>query len=204
MTTKKNMLVGFFIGAVIVSLLYCFCFNNDLELRQSLTDGMAYKILKNSPDPTISTDLMSKINGFIIDLIRYLKTLNFSPGSESDNIRKRLLNFYDPNALRENNPTDLKFTSYVLDKGTEIAFCLLDKKTQKFHDFNTIKFVVLHELSHLACDGYGHGPDFWRIFKIILIHAKNAGLYDPENFAEKNIEYCGVSVSYNPYFDKNL
>lgn len=62
----------------------------------------------------------------------------------------------------------------------------------KFHDFTTLSFVALHELSHLAIRSYGHTDEFWAIFRFILLEASSIGeikLIDYSKFPQR---YCNL------------
>ena len=73
------------------------------------------------------------------------------------------------------------------------------------HDFETLKFIFLHELTHIAADVYQHPTKFWQLFKILLQEAEIAGIYSPIDYGASPIRYCGkLTVSYNPYYDDTL
>ena len=50
---------------------------------------------------------------------------------------------------------DSKFTSYSINKGEEIVFCLRCKKTNQLHNINELMYVAIHEISHVACPEIG-------------------------------------------------
>ena len=68
-------------------------------------------------------------------------------------------------------------------------------------DENTLTFVALHELSHIATKSIGHTTEFWENFKFILKEAVKLGHYEPINYKEKPKEYCGMNITDNPYYD---
>lgn len=195
---------------VLALLLVWFLFFRDKrEAIQSNLDGKNYMVL-DAPKSIQqqAADLLANINTFACDLIanmqrRYLlegRRVNIAYTSGAE-ITNRLSERYRPEAVKENFPTDLRFTSYVLNKGEEIAFCLHPAgQPEVFHDFNLIQFVALHELSHIACPTDGHEDDYWRIFQFLLNEAVDAGLYTPQDYSKKPVQYCGITVSYNPYF----
>jgi hypothetical protein len=47
----------------------------------------------------------------------------------------------------------------------------------------------------------GHEPDFWENFKFLLEEAKLAGIHEPIDYNEKPVEYCGMSIHDNPYYE---
>lgn len=92
------------------------------------------------------------------------------------------------------NPPDGKYTSYTVNKGDEIALCLRSRYTQKLHDINLIMYVVLHELSHVACPEQDHTELFKKIFKFFLTVAISLGLYKHVNYVVDPHEYCGLMI----------
>ncbi len=75
------------------------------------------------------------------------------------------------------------------------------KDGTKLIDLNTLTFVALHELSHIMTKSVGHKQEFWQNFKFVLENAKEAGIYDPVDYKKKPAEYCGMTISDNPYYD---
>lgn len=131
---------------------------------------------------------------------------------ENEYIRERLKQLterYDPKDIHEISPlNNANLTSYTQDKKT-LILCLRKKQQNKnkeneLHDINTIMFVVIHELSHMMNNRWGHGVDFWVLFKFMLMNAVEAGVYTPVDYSKKQINYCGLNIGYNPLYDKVL
>jgi len=59
----------------------------------------------------------------------------------------------------------------------------------------------LHELSHIMTKSIGHKHEFWDNFKFLLENAKTAQIYNPIDYNKNPSEYCGMTLSDNPYFD---
>lgn len=130
-------------------------------------------------------------------------------GSAADNerlraIARRALERYNPEVIYENHPTRGDGTAYTLNKGARLMLCLRDKKQHKLVDDDVLLFVTLHELAHMGNDEWGHEPVFWEVFKYILVEAKAAGVYEPINFEKYPVDYCGLHINYNPYFDNGV
>lgn len=108
-------------------------------------------------------------------------------------------------SLRETHPHNKENdTSYTIDKGDILSLCLRTGSGD-LHDFETLKFVFLHELTHIAANVYQHPDKFWQMFKIILQESEAAGLYRPINYSNRPVKYCGkLDISYNPYYDHTL
>ena len=86
-------------------------------------------------------------------------------------------------------------TSYSVNKGEELSFCLKSKKTDSLHDVNLLMYVAIHEMAHIACPEIGHGNLFKKIFKKLAAEAINIGIYDKVNFSDNPVEYCGMILS---------
>lgn len=115
-----------------------------------------------------------------------------------ENDIKRLVNNFNPNNFSENTP-DSKYTSYSVNKGEKIVFCIRDKNQNEslVHE-NIMMFVSIHELAHLMTKSIGHGPDFWSNFKILLKIAIDNELYSYIDFNQKPEQYCGTKISDTP------
>ena len=152
---------------------------------------------------------LASVNKFSIEFIRYLRK-KFLWNKTSNPYRKkivqRLLTNYNPDNLRENVPVGSTNTSFVENKGDTFAVCLRNPQLngKKFVDVHILQFVVIHELAHLACEGYGHGREFWTNFKILLQEAEIAKMYKSIDYSKKPTNYCSLIVNYNPIFDDNI
>tara|TARA_B110001450_G_C17653040_1_gene494073 strand:- start:35 stop:628 length:594 start_codon:yes stop_codon:yes gene_type:complete len=109
---------------------------------------------------------------------------------------------YNPLKIKEILPTS-EYTAYSENKGEKIAFCLGEDKKDldNIIDQNTLMFVALHELSHLATKSIGHTQEFWDNFKFILQESEKIGVYKPVDYKKNQTNYCGMNIKDNPYFD---
>ena len=114
---------------------------------------------------------------------------------------KRLVKGYNPKKIYETLPTS-EYTAYSENKGEKLAFCLdTEKSGGSLIDPNTLTFVALHELSHIATESVGHTDEFWKNFKFLLEEAANIDIYVPEDYKKKPRKYCGMTITDNPYYD---
>lgn len=97
-------------------------------------------------------------------------------------------------SIYENTP-DSDLTSYSVNKGEELAFCLKSKKTGNFHDINLLMYVAVHEMAHMACPEIGHGELFKKVFRFLIIQAINFNLYKKIDYQYNPVEYCGMILS---------
>ncbi len=114
---------------------------------------------------------------------------------------KRLVSKFNPKKIYETLPTS-EYTAYSQNKGEKLAFCLNTKKNGgKLIDLNTLTFVAIHELAHIASKSIGHNEEFWNNFKFLLEEAEIIGIYKPEDYKENPKNYCGMKITDNPYYD---
>lgn len=100
----------------------------------------------------------------------------------------------DKTVIYETDP-DSNLTSYSVNKGEELSFCLKSKKTDNLHDINLMMYVAIHELAHIGCPEIGHGDLFKKIFKFFTEEAIKIGIYKKVNYSELPVEYCGMVLS---------
>jgi hypothetical protein len=94
------------------------------------------------------------------------------------------------------NEEDSIYTSYSVNKGEELVFCLRSKKNKnRLHKLNLIMYVTLHEMAHVACPETGHTPLFKKIFSFLTKIAIEKGIYKRIEFYENPREYCGLTIS---------
>jgi hypothetical protein len=111
---------------------------------------------------------------------------------------ERLIGNFNPDAFSETTP-DAQYTSYSVNKGEKIVFCLRDKKDgEELVKENIMTFVAIHELGHLMTESIGHEPDFWNNFKLLLRIAVDNGLYKNIDFNSTPKDYCGVKITDTP------
>lgn len=137
---------------------------------------------------------------------------NIEKITESEYTRERinqLINYYNPSKIYEISPLNNSgVTSYTQDKKT-LILCLRKKEKDKngdheLHDLNTIMFVVIHELSHMMNNLWGHKMNFWVLFKFMLLNAIECGIYQKVDYSKYPIIYCGLNISYSVLYDNNV
>lgn len=115
-----------------------------------------------------------------------------------------LLQNWNPQNIEESDP-DSDTTSYSLNKGQKLVFCIRHKGNDtSFVDDNTLTFVGVHELAHLMTTEVGHTPLFWSNMKTLLDVAVENNLYTPENYEAKPKKYCGIEITSSPLDDSSF
>jgi len=150
------------------------------EIRTKLldfVDSLVSEAEKESMDQEGEKDIDSEL----VDNYKYLKM-----------IQKKL-----PNSVIKESSAKSEFTSYSVNKGEELVFCLRSKKNNKLHDINDLMYVAVHEIAHIGCPEIGHTPLFKKINKFLLERAAIINLYKFENYKVTQKEYCGITLTSN-------
>lgn len=189
--------LAFLIGAILVYKLYQKSNNYDLKCIIAQEDGKTYCV-RDRKKLQQSVELMAKVTDNMSKMVEYMRQ-----NHPDDERTQRLVDGFNPNSISETLPTS-KLTAYSENKGEKIAFCLNKNKKKgedELIDINTLTFVALHELSHIMTKSIGHKQDFWENFKFLLENAKTSRIYNPVDYNKNPSEYCGMTLSDNPYFD---
>jgi hypothetical protein len=231
---KKEDATNWTIGVVVVLIVLIiglwyyrvwrkgdrFTLDRTKEVRAS-ADGLRYRVHTVHKNPDAAAETMAELNRRSIELMRHLrdKYLRGPLAGKSparDRAITRLLGLYNPDNLAENSPRDPEGdTSYTIDKGAILALCLREKNPARngdanadaehhIHDLETLTFVTLHELTHIAVEDLDHPPRFWQAFKFILEEATEAGLLRGVDYERRPTVYCGMDIDYSPLFDRSL
>ena len=165
-----------------------------LEYRVSKKNNKSYGVQEFFNESYKALELLAvlhdEMNKFVIDLKKQNPT---------DERVSRLVKGMK-NLKIEEAPND-DGSSYTINKGELMALCLRHKNgDHPFHDHNTLQFVMIHEMAHIASISEGHNQEFINNFRFLLREAKSLGYYEPVNYAQSPINYCGIKVTNNPYY----
>ena len=205
-----------FIAVIAIIIIYYFLNKRrGVTLVKSTTDGEMY-FVRDLPDKVDAANRLAYIRGELTRLINIIKSkppeyffnkyvkndsgLNMSI-TEFTSCLEQLKRKYrgTPETFSESTP-DAKYTSYSVNKGEQLVFCLrLKKEGDRLVPKKTILFVALHELSHLMTKTIGHGQDFWDNFRFILHLADSEGIYKKVDFSKNPVPYCGMEITSTPY-----
>jgi len=167
----------------------------NLKCIMSDVDGKTYCV-RERENLDKAADLLATVTSKCKTLVEFMKEKY--PDREDV---KRLVDGFKPDKISETLPTS-KLTAYSENKGQKIAFCLNKKKDKpELIDLNTLTFVAIHELSHVMTLSIGHKKEFWDNFKFLLENAKEIGIYSPIDYKKKPQEYCGMTITDNPFYD---
>ncbi len=187
------ILIVLIIGLSLKIYLESDAFN--LKCIVSDVDGQQYCVRERAK-LQLAADLLAKTTQKMKGLVKYMK----KEYGDRENV-KRLVNGFKPKKIVEILPTS-KFTAYSENKGQKLAFCVTKTKLgDQLIDENTLMFVAIHEMAHIATKTVGHTKEFWANFKFMLQNAVKMGIYKPKNYKKKNMLYCGMKITDNPYYD---
>lgn len=161
---------------------------------ESYYDGNKY-LVQNSINKDESAVLLSKLIERIKFVRDYLKE-NIEKYTEfKEYINLLSYNFSDFRTQIYEGDGENNLTSYSVNKGEELVFCLHSKSTRKLHDINLLMYVALHEISHMACPEIGHTKLFKRIFNFLTSVAIELKVYQKIDFSQNPQEYCGMRLT---------
>jgi len=181
---------------IVIFSIFIFIFLNKSEVIyiESYLDKKNY-LVRNEKDKYEAANLLSNIMSRIHKLRSHL-IKNYNSYNEFKPYIVRLKNNLVPGKTQvyETEPGS-QYTSYSVNKGEELVFCLRSKEDNSLHDINLMMYVALHEISHIACPEIGHTPLFKKIFAFFTEKANELNLYNIIDYAEEPKEYCGMILS---------
>ena len=191
-----------YLGYAIIILVLIICIKSytesdtfNLKCIISDIDGKKYCVRERSK-LTLAADRLATVNVKMDKLVKHCK----HTFPERENV-KRLVAGYNPKQIYETLPTS-EYTAYSQNKGEKLAFCLnTEKNGGNLIDPNTLTFVALHELSHIATESVGHNDEFWSNFKFLLGESAKINIYNQTDYKKKPVRYCGMTITDNPYYD---
>ena len=177
---------------------YIYFCSDEFQLKciVSTVDGNKYCVREREKVQD-AADMLARVNEKCKKIVDYL---NEKYGSKD--FVKRFVKGYNPKKIMETLPTS-EYTAYSENKGEKLAFCLDTEKNNKgkLIDINTLMYVALHELSHIATKSIGHTDEFWSNFKFLITEAKAIDIYNPVDYKKEPARYCGMNITDNPYYD---
>lgn len=182
------------VSLIIIYYVYKYLYKlfNSTSVRSNI-DGRFYTV-RNTVNKQESADTISHINIRIKKLLQHLKSQG-DCGKFQKNVDLLLLK-YNENNIKEN--IDLQDTSYTVNKGQEISFCIATRDShEKIYDINKLMYVSIHESAHVGCESIGHGEEFIYFFRFLINQSIKCGVYQYVDYSKKPEEYCGMTLSQN-------
>jgi len=191
---KETILIIIFL--TIIFIFICI-HSSEVSFQESFIDNNHY-LVRNLDDKDKAANLLAEMKKKLYKLVLY-SCENENNNNEAIFIKKYsevIKKKFNGIIFRESTENN-KFTSYSVNKGEEIVFCLRSKKDNSLHDINDLMYVAIHEISHVGCPEIGHTPLFQKINRILLKQAIKCNVYKYENYSLIPKEYCGITLSTN-------
>lgn len=196
----------FIIFLLCFILLFKYLYWNEVCYVESF-DSNNY-LVRNLPDKDKAALMLAEIRSKLLDFVDSLVTQaeKETMGGDDKDSDQELIDNYKyikmiqkklPNSIIKESSAKSEFTSYSVNKGEELVFCLRSKKNNKLHDINDLMYVAVHEIAHIGCPEIGHTPLFKNINKFLLERAAQVNLYKFENYKVTQKEYCGITLTSN-------
>jgi predicted metal-dependent hydrolase len=161
-------------------------------VEKATLDNKDYWV-RNVTDKSIAANTLATIKINIEKLVAYFKENRSLFKKDTEYIKNLIDRTKEINIME--TPADEKHTSYTINKGEKIVLCLRSKFLNNIHDINTIMYVVIHELAHVACPEYGHTPLFKKIFIFLLKESEKINIYKSIDYRKNPQDYCGMTIN---------
>jgi hypothetical protein len=180
--------MGYYLLLIAVLILILIYYQYPSILVKSEIDGRYYRV-KNNGLHNQSANLLAIVNKNLSLIKNYVENMNPKPVYYSN-----LKNFNPGNTHENILNID---TTYTLDKGKFMAFCMgpRDVLLPRLYPINTLMYVAVHELAHIATTSIGHTDEFKRNFADLLEIAIKLNLYSYVDYSKEPVEYCGINLS---------
>lgn len=196
-------LTVFFLLLIILAVFYLYLEQKSLQVIYiEAYNGKRY-LVRDRNDKEDAAKLLADIAANCQILVDYVYE-NRDNFKERKKDIERLYGNFRPDAISESSPNN-NYTSYSINKGEKIVFCLRKKKgshKNELMDLNTMMFVAIHELGHLMTKSIGHTPEFWDNMKFLLEQGikKDVNVYKKQDFANNPEQYCGMTITDSPLY----
>jgi hypothetical protein len=179
--------------------------NRDMMYIKSDIDHKFYMV-RDRKDKKAAANMLAIVKQNILGVTKYMSDKLLDPNLSKqpryiqykpyiEQLKTKIKNV----VIRESSANTVH-TSYTVNKGEQIVFCVRSKslsnslKKTNIHGLNLVMYVALHEISHVACPEYDHTPLFKDIFHFICEEAIEMNIYKKINFNNKPEEYCGMMI----------
>jgi hypothetical protein len=182
--------------AIFIIFIYMFLRLNKKSLVLMEASNSGYKFLvHNDKFKKESANILSEIITRMYKLRNHLVNNkgDFPEFKDSISLLEQNLNQERTN-IYENSPNS-DYTSYSVNKGEEVVFCLKSKKTGELHKINLLMYVAIHEMAHIGCHEIGHTELFKKIFEFYAKESIKIGIYKYDDYDSNPVEYCGMVLS---------
>jgi hypothetical protein len=160
-------------------------------------DGQKY-LVNNLSDSKQAADVLAKLMNKLYQLVDFI-IRDYKEGSDKEDdmfinyvrkIKQRL-----PYVKISETALNSSYTSYSINKGEELVFCIRNKYDYKIHNINELLYVAIHEIAHIGCPEVGHTELFKEINVYLLKKAVCYKIYRYIDYFMNNHDYCGLTLT---------
>lgn len=166
---------------------------HEVKYIKSNVDDKEY-LVRDLPDKQEAADLLGNLHKNMMTLVDHLYEHKDDKYKEFKSYIEQLKKRIKDVVINESDE-DSAYTSYSVNKGEQIVFCLRSKLNSELHDINLMMYVALHEMAHVGCPEMNHTPLFKKIFAFFTKVAIQLNLYRKIEFNRNPVEYCGLMIS---------
>lgn len=183
------------IGLILFIVLYKILINNSEITKIKGDDGKSYYV-RNLPDKKEAVTTLSLLRKLMYELLVHIEN-----NCEDPNYKKfekyipLMKNKLHTVKIRETSAAS-KHTSYTINKGQELVFCIRSKQDNTLHSTNDLLYVAIHELAHIGCPELGHTKLFYELNLFLLKEAVKYNIYKYQNYDSNPKEYCGIKLNH--------
>src|SRR3989338_3980727 len=157
------------IGILLLSsYMYLEGFQNEVEYVTATLDHRTY-LVRNLPDKGEAANSLARIRQTLMHVVNTL-----SQKYPKDERCRRMIFKFRPDNISESSDKG-KYTSYSVNKGEKVIFCLRQRDERN--------------------KSVGHTEEFWDNFRFILREAIQMGLYHHQKFHQTPEPYCGTMIT---------
>ena len=192
---KETILIILFFTILITFILV---HSSEVSFQESF-NGEQY-LVRNLEDKEKAANMLSNMKAKLKKLVEYTLNKSENGNDERSKFIKEYINTINnkfDNIIFRESTDNSKFTSYSINKGEEIVFCLRSKSNNTLHDVNELMYVAIHEIAHVGCPEIGHTPLFRRINKEILKYGIECDVYKYKDYNTYPEDYCGIELTNN-------
>lgn len=149
------------------------------------------------PGPIKEAALIAEGNHRMRLFIRWLKTHPSARVRNDPDVRRLLYRWDHHKTYVRPIPPTVGVAAYTRNKGSELKLCVPEDEMEN-RDYNTMTFVLVHELAHIASTTNHHNNEFKSNFRKLLNLAIESGIYEYQDFARKPGSFCGTAIHHTP------
>ena len=185
---------------VILGVFYWYNYGKMTFIKSPIDNN--FYMVRDLPDKFVAVNLLAQLKMNIVNLLEHLNKYKETTYKEYKEYINQLSERINDVTISETKGTEQQgdnqesVTSYSVNKGEELVLCLRSKKDwNKFHKINILMYVMLHEISHIACPEYGHGNLFKKIFAFFTNVSIKLNIYQKIDYSTYPEEYCGILLT---------